>query len=192
MIVVDRHNRLRPVLDSLPDHAPVPRTWSDIDAVCGRFANWLVLAHHVRRRGDLLRALDALAHVHRHLLWMARLVEDNTAHWLTPSRQAETELTPPTIHTLVRSTAVAEDPGRDPARLVLRTKLVDPTHGPVRPARTARLVRRTRSHAPLALSKRVSNFEADSDRLGSNVHRYVTTLARWPCASHRYLLVAER
>jgi lincosamide nucleotidyltransferase len=109
MIVVDRHNRLRPVLRTLPDHAPTPRTWSDIEPLCGRFANWLVLAHHVRRRGELLRAVDALAHVERHLLWMARLVEDNTEHWLTPSRQAEAELSPPTIQTLVRSTAVAED-----------------------------------------------------------------------------------
>jgi lincosamide nucleotidyltransferase len=109
MIVVDRHNRLRPVLDALPARAPAPHTWSDIDPLCGRFANWLVLAHHVRRRGELLRALDALAHVHRHLLWMARLVEDDTEHWLTPSRQAEADLTPPTIEALARSTAVAED-----------------------------------------------------------------------------------
>lgn len=109
MIVVDRHNRLRPILDALPTHAPALQTWSDIETLCGRFANWLVLAHHVRRRGELLRAVDALAHVHRHLLWMARLVEDNTDHWLTPSRQAEAELTPPTIQTLVRCTAVAED-----------------------------------------------------------------------------------
>jgi len=109
MIVVDRHNRLRPALESLPDSAPVPQTWAEIDALCGRFANWLVLAHHVRQRGELFRALDALTHVHRHLLWMARLVEDDTEHWLTPSRRAEAELTPPTIHTLVSSTAVAED-----------------------------------------------------------------------------------
>ena len=39
MIVVDRHNRLRPALESLPDSAPVPQTWADIDALCGRFAN---------------------------------------------------------------------------------------------------------------------------------------------------------
>ena len=109
MIVVDRHDRLRPVLESLPDAAPVPRTWAEVDALCGRFANWLVLAHNVHQRGELFRALDALAHVHRHLLWMARLVEDETAHWLTPSRRAEAELTPSTIHALVGSTADAED-----------------------------------------------------------------------------------
>jgi lincosamide nucleotidyltransferase B/F len=109
MIVVDRHNRLRPILNSLPAQAQVPETWNDIEVLCGRFANWLVLAHHVRGRGELLRALDALAQVHRHLLWMARLVENNTEHWLTPSRQAEAELHPLTIQTLVRSTAAAQD-----------------------------------------------------------------------------------
>jgi lincosamide nucleotidyltransferase B/F len=109
MIVVDRHNRLRPVLDILPAQAPAPQSWTDVDALCGRFANWLVLAHHVAQRGELFRALDALAQVHRHLLWMARLVQDNTEHWLTPSRQAEAELSPTTIESLARTTAIAED-----------------------------------------------------------------------------------
>jgi len=40
---------------------------------CGRFANWLLLAYHLVCRGESLRAVDALAHARRHLLWMARL-----------------------------------------------------------------------------------------------------------------------
>ena len=93
--VVDRHGRLaqaRPqgVVDRTAD-------------VCGRFANWLLLAHHVGRRGEVLRQRDALAHAQRHLLWMARLAEGRTGHWLTPSRQAEAELSAATVAALSRT-----------------------------------------------------------------------------------------
>lgn len=93
--VVDRHGLLA---QSLPQGV-VDRTAD----VCGRFANWLLLAHHVGRRGELLRQRDALAHAQRHLLWMARLAEDRTGHWLTPSRQAEAELSAATIAALTRT-----------------------------------------------------------------------------------------
>ncbi|AGZ40084.1 hypothetical protein [Actinoplanes friuliensis] len=71
-IIVDRHGLLG---------AARPAGEIDMTAdVCGRFANWLLLAHHVGRRGELLRQRDALAHAQRHLLWMARLAEGRTGH----------------------------------------------------------------------------------------------------------------
>lgn len=106
MIVVDRRGALRPVLESLAERAAVPASAAEIDELCGRFANWLVLAHHVACRGEQLRARDALAHVHRHLLWMARLVAGRTEHWLTPSRWAEREL-PHDLLAELRGTAAA-------------------------------------------------------------------------------------
>lgn len=86
--VVDRRGELSGVLAGLPaEPARDPA-----EEICGRWANWLLLAHHVEQRGEHLRALDALAHAQRHLLWMARLAEGSTGHWLTPSRLAEQEL----------------------------------------------------------------------------------------------------
>ncbi|GAA3349060.1 hypothetical protein GCM10020358_69830 [Amorphoplanes nipponensis] len=95
VIVADRHGELaraRPqgVIDRTAD-------------VCGRFANWLLLAHHVGLRGERLRQRDALAHAQRHLLWMARLAEGRTEHWLTPSRRAEAELGAATVAALGRT-----------------------------------------------------------------------------------------
>jgi lincosamide nucleotidyltransferase len=107
MIVLDRRDALRSALESLPERAAAPATADEIEQLCGRFANWLVLAHHVSRRGEHLRAWDALAHVHRHLLWMARLVTTSTDHWLTPSRCAERELPPDVLAELRRSTLSA-------------------------------------------------------------------------------------
>jgi lincosamide nucleotidyltransferase len=104
MIVVDRDGALRAALDTLPAEPALP----DAVALCGRFANWLVLAHRVAQRGELLRAVDTLAHVQRNLLWMVRLAEDRTRHWLTPSRAAETDLPPDVVAALHRATASAD------------------------------------------------------------------------------------
>ena len=94
-------------LRSLPDSPPIPQSPAEVDALCGRFANWLVLAHHVSQRGELLRAIDALSHAQRHLLWMARLADGRTQHWLTPSRRAEQDLTPETVAAIAATTAQA-------------------------------------------------------------------------------------
>lgn len=118
MVMLDRSGRLRSALDSLAGRSAVPCTGEDVEALCGRFANWLVLAHHIAARGEVLRAWDALGHVHRHLLWMARLAEVSTGHWLTPSRRAEAELPPLVVAELRRSTAAAE---QDEVRDALRT-----------------------------------------------------------------------
>jgi lincosamide nucleotidyltransferase len=118
MIVVDRRGALRPALESVPRWPAVPGTGGEAETLCGRFANWVVLAHHVAQRGEVLRAWDALGHAHRHLLWMARLAGDRTAHWLTPSRGAEAELPAPVVAQLREAIAP-----RRPAEIreVLRT-----------------------------------------------------------------------
>jgi lincosamide nucleotidyltransferase len=120
MLVVDRAGLLRPVLERLPERAALPADPEEIADLCGRFANWLVLALHVTARGERLRAQDALAHAARHLLWMARLAEDSTAHWLTPSRAAEAELPARTVAAVAEATPAALwREGRDRWRTLL-------------------------------------------------------------------------
>ncbi|MEU8076376.1 hypothetical protein AB0B31_13110 [Catellatospora citrea] len=108
MIVLDRTGALRLALDALPARPELPTRAEDVDVLCGRFANWLILAHHVAQRGELLRAVDALSHAQRYLLWMARLAEDRTEHWLTPSRRAETDLGAEAVGNLRHTVTVAE------------------------------------------------------------------------------------
>lgn len=107
MVVTDRDGALAPVLAGLPRHPPIPGGPAEIADLCGRFANWLVLAAHVTARGERLRARDAHAHATRHLLWMARLAERSTAHWLTPSRAAEAELPARTVAAVAAGTPAA-------------------------------------------------------------------------------------
>lgn len=107
MVVVDRDGLLTPVLASVPEQPALPADPVEVAELCGRFANWLVLAAHVTARGEQLRAKDALAHAARHLLWMARLAEGSTEHWLTPSRAAEAELPSRTVAAVAESTPAA-------------------------------------------------------------------------------------
>jgi lincosamide nucleotidyltransferase len=110
MVVVDRRGALRAALESVPLRPALPGAGE----LCGRFVNWLVLAHHVEARGEALRAADAMAHVRRHLLWMGRLAEGSTEHWLTPSRLAEAELPPHLVVSVdVTTPAAAWRVGRD-------------------------------------------------------------------------------
>jgi lincosamide nucleotidyltransferase len=120
MVVVDRDGLLTPVLAALPERAPVPADPQEVAELCGRFANWLVLALHVTARGERLRAQDALGHAARHLLWMARLAEDSTAHWLTPSRAAEAELPARTVAAAAWASSQPGEAEREQARALWR------------------------------------------------------------------------
>ncbi|MFC0431499.1 hypothetical protein [Kutzneria buriramensis] len=109
MVVVDRRGALAPVLAALPQRYEPVEGPEAVARYCDPFVNWLVLAHHLTSRGELLRAWDALGHVQRHLVWMARLAHGATEHWLTPSRRAEWELPPEIVRALRASTTSAED-----------------------------------------------------------------------------------
>lgn len=109
MLILDRSGRLEPVLRALPEHATSWNPETIQTQYCDPLANWLVLAWHLVERGELLRAWDALGHAQRHLLWMARLAENATEHWLTPSRAAERELSPATIAGLTAAAGSADE-----------------------------------------------------------------------------------
>lgn len=108
MLLLDRSGRLRPALEALPARLTLPGPADAIAEHCDPLLNWLILALHVLRRGELLRALDALEHARRHLLWAVRTAEEATSHWLTPSRAAENDLPSATVAALHAATAPAE------------------------------------------------------------------------------------
>lgn len=108
MVVLDRDGTLTTAVAALPEHPRVPSTAAEVAQVCGRFANWWVLGRNVTARGEWERSQDALAHVRRELLWMARLSGDATRRWLTPSRLAERDLSPEVVEALARVSARTE------------------------------------------------------------------------------------
>lgn len=122
MAVLDRRGVLARTLAALPARHSPPHTAEQVAAACEPLANWLVLTRNLLERGETLRAWDALAHTQRHLTWIARLAEDATGHWLTPSRAAERELAPETVAALAAATAPAEP---DALRAALRGALAE-------------------------------------------------------------------
>jgi lincosamide nucleotidyltransferase B/F len=103
MVIVDRRKALAAALLTLRLGVAIPNDPAEIEELCLRYANWLILGLNVARRGEMLRAHDALDHVRRHLLWLARLEAGATQTWLTPSRRAETELPPAAVAAAARS-----------------------------------------------------------------------------------------
>lgn len=108
MLVVDRRGALETVLRAMPErYVPPVDSPQVVTEYCDPFVNWLVLAYHLVQRGEDLRAWDALGHAQRHLVWMARLAERSTAHWLTPERGAERELSAASVAELCAATSAA-------------------------------------------------------------------------------------
>ncbi|MGH2561293.1 MAG: Lnu(F)/Lnu(G) family lincosamide nucleotidyltransferase, partial [Thermomicrobiales bacterium] len=64
---------------------------------------------NVLDRGERARALDILSHVHRYLLWLVRLGEGATAHWPTPSRALERDISPAAYARFAACTAALDE-----------------------------------------------------------------------------------
>ena len=60
---------------------------------------------NVLERGEVARAWELLRLLHDTLLKMVRIVEGQSQHWITPSKNAENELSPAAYRRLVRCSA---------------------------------------------------------------------------------------
>ena len=86
MLLVDRSGGLAAALSEAAARGRLGPTRELTQSLVDRLLNWLVLGSAVLRRGERARALDALSHVQRDLLWLARLESGALQHWPTPSR----------------------------------------------------------------------------------------------------------
>jgi lincosamide nucleotidyltransferase len=74
---------------------PDRRSRESVEFLAASVANWALMVDNLRRRGEHARALDFLyRQVHPHLLRLARVAEDKTGNWLSPTRRLERELGP--------------------------------------------------------------------------------------------------
>jgi len=94
MLLVDRTGELTGHLRAISGPDPERGTAEQVTALWQRYLNWMIFGMNVLARGERARALEILWWVQRYLLWLARLREGSTAHWPTPSKNVESELTP--------------------------------------------------------------------------------------------------
>ena len=103
-ILVDHSGELTQRLGAL-EEAPRRDTGENARDLVSRTLNWMLFGTNVLERGEYARALELLWWVQRHLLWMARLCESATAHWPTPSRLLENDLSPDAYRRYAECTA---------------------------------------------------------------------------------------
>lgn len=91
-ILVDRTGELRAHMQALTGAPPPHDRPETVQRLIDNFINVVIFGLNTLERGELARSLEILGLCHRYLLWMARLVESSLAHWPTPSRRLEQEL----------------------------------------------------------------------------------------------------
>jgi len=92
MVVMDRTGELKEFLSSLVGTGPDRCDPKEVSLLFLRFLDWMVFGSSVLRRREHARALEILWFVHRHLLWMVRILEGTTEHYPTPSKGLEGDI----------------------------------------------------------------------------------------------------
>ena len=92
IVILDRTGELKEHLSALVGSGPERSDLNEVSLVLRRFLDWIVFGTSVLRRGEYARALELLWFVHRHLLWMVRILEGTTAHYPTPSKALEADI----------------------------------------------------------------------------------------------------
>ena len=109
-VILDRTGELRRRIEAIAG-APIERREPErIDQLIHQLVNWVLFGWTVLERGEYARAHDLLGHVHRHLLWLARIAEHQTTHWATPSRRVERDLSAAAMSRFVVCTAPLDRP----------------------------------------------------------------------------------
>lgn len=109
-VILDRTGELRRRVEAIAG-PPMERAEPErIDQLIDQMVNWLLFGWTVLERGELARAHDLLCQVHRHLLGLARIAEDRTTHWATPSRGAERDLSVAAMSRFAACTAPLDRP----------------------------------------------------------------------------------
>jgi len=104
-VLVDRTGELSRRMAPLIGRPPERDTLETVRRLAANFLNLVLFGANVFERGELARALEILSGISRYLQWMARLTEGATAHWPTPSRAWEQDLSPAAVSRLAACTA---------------------------------------------------------------------------------------
>ena len=108
-LLLDRTGRLTKHLCKVVGLVPERDTAQRTRFLCDSFVNWTLFGSHVLERGEMVRALEILGIMGRYLLWLVRLQEHSVAHWPTPSRLVERDISPAALARYSTCTAPLDD-----------------------------------------------------------------------------------
>jgi lincosamide nucleotidyltransferase B/F len=106
MVIIDRTGKLH---DYITEGEPtVGQSGTQVERLCGQYLNWFLFGLNVLKRGDLPQAHMILGIVQGHLIWMVRINEDSTTHWLTQSKALKQEISREAYQEYLQCTARCE------------------------------------------------------------------------------------
>jgi lincosamide nucleotidyltransferase B/F len=88
-VLVDKTGELSRRVSRLVRHPPDKDTPEQALFLCRSLMNWTLMGANLLERGEYARAEAFMTLVHGHLLQAMRLVEGNSANWLSPTRRLE-------------------------------------------------------------------------------------------------------
>lgn len=104
-LLVDKNGQLSQHLQPLLGPPPDPNNAQEVQFIRDSFFNWFLFGLNVLARGETARSWEILRFLQDYLLKMARLKEQTTAHWISPTKSAERELSARSYSRLVSATA---------------------------------------------------------------------------------------
>lgn len=109
-IFLDRTGQLATYAQALVGEPP-PREGAElVENIALNLINLTLLGANLLHRGEHARAWALLSRIHENLLKLVRLHENSTAHWPTPSRALETDISPTAYTRYLACTASAHPP----------------------------------------------------------------------------------
>lgn len=91
-VLVDKRGRLAQALQPLIGEPPSRGDAQTVAYLRDSFLNWFLFGVNVLARGETARALEIMGLVQDNLLRLIRLQEGSTAHWITPTKALEREI----------------------------------------------------------------------------------------------------
>jgi lincosamide nucleotidyltransferase len=91
-VLVDKTGELSLRVSGLVRRPPDMGTPEQALFLCHSLTNWTLMGSNLLKRGEYARAEALLTLVHSHLLRIVRLVEGESANWLSPSRRLEEDV----------------------------------------------------------------------------------------------------
>ncbi|RVU48525.1 Lnu(F)/Lnu(G) family lincosamide nucleotidyltransferase [Lujinxingia sediminis] len=107
-VVLDRSGELSRYASVLVGGPPERGGAAEVERLMLNLTNLMLFGANVLNRGEFARAWALLSRAHEYLLKLIRLSEGTTAHWPTPSRALESDLSPATYERYVTCTAGAQ------------------------------------------------------------------------------------
>jgi lincosamide nucleotidyltransferase B/F len=107
-VLVDKTGELSRRMDRLVRRPPDMDTPERALFLCRSLMNWILMGSNLLERGEYARAEAFLTLVHTHLLQALRLVEGESANWLSPTRRFEEDASPASYERFRACTAALE------------------------------------------------------------------------------------